>query len=247
VIRVSGDRTKDALKALTGSDAFKPRYATYKKIHDPVTKDVIDNGLVLYFPSPKSFTGEDSCEFQVHGGTAVVTALLKALGKVKGLRPSEPGEFSKRAFLNGKIDLTAAEGIADLIHAETEMQRKQALIHAEGHLSRVYQDWRHRIIHNMAHIEAYIDFSEDEHIEDNVLSEVYKNLIQLKHELQKHLSDGRMGERLREGVRVVIVGETNVGKSSLMNILTQRDVSIVTSIAGTTRDIIETSFEINGR
>jgi tRNA U34 5-carboxymethylaminomethyl modifying GTPase MnmE/TrmE len=152
VIRVSGEKTREVLKAIAGTDSIKPRYATLKHLRDPETKTIIDNGLVLYFKGPNSFSGEDSCEFQIHGGPAVVSALLKALGKVKGLRLSEPGEFSKRAFLNGKINLLEAEGIADLIHAETEMQRKQALIQADGHLSKLYQQWRTKLIRNIAHM-----------------------------------------------------------------------------------------------
>lgn len=243
---MSGENTKDALKSLTGSDSYKPRFATLKQIKDPATLDVIDNGLILFFNAPKSFTGEDSCEFQVHGGPAVVAALLSALSKVKGLRPAEPGEFTKRAFYNGKMDLTEVEGLADLIHAETEQQRRQALIQADGHLSKLYKKWRTRLIRCIAHIEAYIDFSEDENIEDDVLSTMQSELNQLHREIRQHLLDGRKGERLRDGVKMVILGETNVGKSSLMNLLIQRDISIVTNIEGTTRDLVESHYDING-
>lgn len=234
------------MKLLTGSDSFKPRYATLKPIRDPSTQALIDNGLILFFESPKSFTGEDSAEFQVHGGPAVVSALLNALSKVKGLRPAEAGEFTKRAFFNGKLDLTEVEGLADLIHAETEFQRRQALIQADGHLSRLYNKWRKQLLRNIAHIEAYIDFSEDENIEDNVLEVMLKSLTELKTEIQRHLIDGRKGERLRDGVKMVILGDTNVGKSSLMNLLVQRDISIVTDIEGTTRDVVESHFDIGG-
>lgn len=234
------------MKALTGSDDIKPRYATLKQIRDPVSKSLIDNGLVLFFSSPKSFTGEDSCEFQVHGGPAVVSAVLNALSKVKGLRPAEPGEFTKRAFFNGKMDLTEVEGLADLVHAETELQRKQALIQADGHLSKLYKKWRTQLIRCIAHIEAFIDFSEDENIEDGVLETMQRELLLLKHEIQEHLNEGRKGERLRDGVRMVILGDTNVGKSSLMNVLIQRDISIVTDVEGTTRDVIESSYDISG-
>lgn len=234
------------MKQLTGCDSFKPRYATLKQIRDPVTTRIIDNGLVLFFKSPKSFTGEDSCEFQVHGGPAVVSALLDALSKVSGLRPAEPGEFTKRAFFTGKMDLTEVEGLADLIHAETEFQRRQALIQADGHLSKLYMKWRRECVKMIAHVEAFIDFSEDENIEDGVLEDVREGLARLQIEIQQHLVDGRKGERLRDGVRMVILGETNVGKSSLMNILVQRDVSIVTDVEGTTRDVIESHYDING-
>lgn len=175
-----------------------------------------------------------------------MSALLKALSSVKGLRPAEPGEFTRRAFFNGKMDLTEVEGLADLIHAETEFQRRQALIQADGHLSKLYKKWRAQLIKSIAHVEAYIDFSEDDNIEDGVLEVMHGDLKTLENEIEQHLNDGRMGERLREGVRMVILGETNVGKSSLMNILVQRDVSIVTDIEGTTRDIIESHYDING-
>lgn len=246
MIRVSGENTKEALKAVTGSDSYRPRYATLKQIRDPKTQVLIDNGLIIYFEAPKSFTGEDSAEFQVHGGPAVVSALLNALSKVKGLRPAEPGEFTRRAFYNGKLDLTEVEGLADLIHAETEQQRRQALITADGHLSKLYNKWRRDLIRNIAHVEAYIDFAEDDNIEDGVLDVMVKSLCELKKEIARHLVDGRKGERLREGVKMVILGDTNVGKSSLMNLLVQRDVSIVTDIEGTTRDVIESHYDIGG-
>lgn len=246
VIRVSGDRTREALKALTGCDDFQPRYATLKKFVDPISNELIDKGLVLYFDGPKSFTGEDSCEFYIHGGPSVKTAMLSALSKVDGLRFAEPGEFSRRAFYNGKFDLTGAEAIADLIHAETEYQRKQALIQADGNLYRLYQKWRTQLIRNIAHFEAFIDFSEDENIEDFVLETVQKDLQMLVECIKNHLIDGRKGERLRNGVKMAILGATNVGKSSLMNVLCQRDVSIVTNVEGTTRDVIETHYDIGG-
>jgi tRNA modification GTPase len=246
VIRVSGEKTREIVKSLTGSDKLKARYASLKKIFDPSTKVLIDNGLVLFFESPRSFTGEDCCEFQVHGGNAVVTALLNALSKIEGCRPAEPGEFTKRAFYNGKMDLTEVEGLADLIHAETEFQRRQAITQADGHLSKLYGKWREKLIRNIAHIEAFIDFSEDENIEDNVLDNVQEQLVNLTIEIEKHLADGRKGERLRDGVKMAIIGDTNVGKSSLMNLLVRRDVSIVTNVEGTTRDIIETPYDIGG-
>ncbi|KAG5672136.1 hypothetical protein PVAND_002290 [Polypedilum vanderplanki] len=246
VIRVSGSKTKEALRALTGTDNYKPRYATLKQIKDPITKELIDNGICIYFEGQKSFTGEDSCEFQVHGGPSIVSALLRALGKIEGMRLSYAGEFAKRAFLNGKINLLEAEALADLIHAETDMQRKQALIQADGHLSKLYQKWRTKFIRNIAHVEAYVDFSEDDNIESDILISVKKELQELEEEIHSHLSDGRKGERLRDGVRLAIVGSPNVGKSSLMNLLVRRDISIVTDIEGTTRDVIESTFDLNG-
>lgn len=246
MIRVSGEKTKEVVKFLTGSETLTPRYASLKKIYDPTTKILIDNGLVIFFESPKSFTGEDCVEFQVHGGNAVVTALLNAISKIEGCRPAQPGEFTKRAFFNGKMDLTAVEGLADLIHAETEFQRRQAILQADGHLSKLYGRWRQSLVRIIAHIEAFIDFSEDENIEDDVLDGVQKQLEIVTKEIKEHLEDGRMGERLRDGVKMAIIGDTNVGKSSLMNLLVRRDVSIVTNIEGTTRDIIETPFDIGG-
>ncbi|CAO1441404.1 unnamed protein product [Diamesa tonsa] len=246
IIRISGSGTRNALKKIANTDVFKPRLATLKELKDPVTGDLIDKGLVIYFETPKSYTGEDLCELHVHGGISVVSGLLSALGKIKGLRPAEPGEFSRRAFYSGKLDLLEIEGIADLIHAESEFQRKQALIQANGHLSKLYNKWRVQIIKNTAHLEAYIDFSEDDNIEDGVVETVVKDLQKLEVEIRNHLNDGRRGERLRDGVRAVILGETNVGKSSLMNILCQNDVSIVTNQAGTTRDVIEKFYNIGG-
>lgn len=247
VIRVSGDKTRSVLRHMINSELPpKPRYAALKKIHHPTTKVLIDNGLVLFFESPKSFTGEDCAEFQIHGGIAVVSALLDALSHIEDCRPAEPGEFTKRAFFNGKLDLTEVEGLADLIHAETEQQRRQAIAQADGHLSRLYGKWRSQLVKSIAHIEAYIDFSEDENIEDDVVARVKGTLSSLTSEIVKHLDDGRKGERLRDGVKMAIIGDTNVGKSSLMNVLVRRDVSIVTSIEGTTRDIIETHFDIGG-
>jgi len=246
VIRVSGDKTREALKAITGTDVFNPRYATLKPLKHPLTSELIDRGLVLFFAAPRSFTGEDCAEFQVHGGLSVVSALLDALSNVKGLRPAEAGEFTRRAFYNGKMDLVAVEGLADLIHAETEFQRRQALIQADGHLSRLFQAWKVQLVKNVAHVEAYIDFSEDEAIEDGVLDVVQKNLVQLTSDIGQHLLDGRKGERLRDGVKMIILGGTNVGKSSLMNLLCRRDVSIVTNVEGTTRDVIESHYDIGG-
>lgn len=195
VIRVSGDDTKKCVEKLAGT-LPNPRFATLREIRDPNTNDIIDKGLVLWFPGkiflkfhlyeiiqsidhflgPRSFTGEDSSEFQVHGGPAVVSAMLNALSKISGCRPADPGEFTRRAFFNGKLDLTEVEGLADLIHAETEFQRKQAIIQAGGHLSKLYNNWRTRLIKNIAHVEAFIDFSEDENIEPDVLDKVMADL-----------------------------------------------------------------------
>ncbi|XP_053967733.1 tRNA modification GTPase GTPBP3, mitochondrial isoform X1 [Anastrepha ludens] len=247
VIRVSGPRTKHALQAVVGS-SYEPkaRYAYLKSLYHPETKEIIDKGLVLWFPGPASFTGEDSCEFQVHGSLAVIAATLDALGKVPGLRPASAGEFTKRAFYGGKLDLTEVEGLADLIHAETEAQRKQAMLQSVGALSRVYDNWRRRLIRCAAHLEAYIDFAEEENIEDDVVIQLNKELRRIISEIRKHLNDQRQGEMLRNGVRTAIIGAPNVGKSSFLNMMCQREVAIVTSIAGTTRDIIESTHNFGG-
>ncbi|XP_017083966.1 tRNA modification GTPase GTPBP3, mitochondrial [Drosophila eugracilis] len=248
VIRVSGPQTKKALRAIVANKEYEPkaRHAYLKSFYHPASNEMIDRGLLLWFPGPSSFTGEDSCEFQVHGSLAVIAAMLDALGKVDGLRPAEPGEFTKRAFFGGKLDLTEVEGLADLIHAETEAQRKQALLQSTGALARLYDNWRRRLIRCAAHLEAYIDFAEEEQIEGGIIVQLTKELKAVKREIQEHLSDQRQGELLRDGVRTVIIGAPNVGKSSLLNLLCQRSVSIVTDQAGTTRDIIETMHNFGG-
>lgn len=196
-------------------------------------------------PGPNSFTGEDSVEFQVHGGPAVLRAMMGALLKLK-FEPALPGEFTRRAFYNGKLDLTEVEGLADLIHAETEQQRKQALLQAAGSLSNLYKSWHSLLSRSLANIEAYIDFSEEENIESDVLEKCNADLKKLSKLIGEHLEDGRRGEILRNGVRTVIIGEPNVGKSSLLNILVQRNAAIVTPVAGTTRDIVELNANISG-
>jgi tRNA modification GTPase TrmE len=199
----------------------------------------------LIFTGPNSFTGEDSVEFQIHGGSAVITAIMTALSKLN-FRPAMPGEFTRRAFLNNKLDLTEIEGLADLIHAETELQRKQALLQAHGNLSILYNNWRANLLKCLAHIEAYIDFGEEDNIESNILEQCNIDLKNFTEKIEKHLSDGRKGEILRNGIKTVILGEPNVGKSSLLNCLVQRNAAIVTSIPGTTRDIVELTANISG-
>ncbi|KDR23956.1 tRNA modification GTPase GTPBP3, mitochondrial, partial [Zootermopsis nevadensis] len=233
VIRISGPNATEAIINIAKFKSLpQPRQALLRSLKDPVTNDTLDRGLVLWFPGPNSFTGEDSCELQIHGGPAVISAVLR--------------EFTKRAFHRGKLDLVEVEGLADLIHAETETQRKQAFLQMEGSLSHLYNSWRESLIKSVAHVEAFIDFSEDENIEDNVMDVVEDELKDLKNVIQSHLADGRCGERLRDGVRTVIVGEPNVGKSSLLNALCQRPAAIVTPIAGTTRDVVELHVNIGG-
>ncbi|CAK9822293.1 tRNA modification GTPase GTPBP3, mitochondrial [Anthophora retusa] len=245
VIRISGPKASMALKKMTRMSSLKPRIALLRKIHDPKTKEVLDKGLCLWFPGPNSFTGEDSAEFHVHGGPAVITSILSALAKLH-FQFAPPGEFTKRAFLNGKLDLTEAEGIGDLIDAETEKQRKQASIQASGCLHHLYDTWRVTLLNILATLEAYIDFSEEHNLESNVLESIRITVQKLSREIEQHLSDGRKGEILRTGIRVTILGEPNVGKSSLLNLLSQRDAAIVTPSPGTTRDIIELTTNICG-
>ncbi|XP_076235123.1 5-taurinomethyluridine-[tRNA] synthase subunit GTPB3, mitochondrial [Calliopsis andreniformis] len=245
VIRISGPEASIALKKMTKISDLKPRKALLRKIHDPKTWEILDKGLCLWFPGPNSFTGEDSVEFHVHGGPAVITSILNALSKLH-FQLASPGEFTKRAFLNGKLDLTEAEGIGDLIEAETEKQRKQASSQASGSLRRLYDSWRITLLNSLASLEAYIDFSEEHSLDTNILEDSKITLQKLCTEIQQHLYDGRKGEILRTGVRVAILGEPNVGKSSLLNLLSRKEAAIVTSSPGTTRDVIELTLNICG-
>lgn len=253
VVRVSGPGAGSALKALAGARGERalaqPRKAVRAVLEDPQNKtglsESIDDGLVIWFPSPNSFTGEDVCEFHVHGGPAVIAGVLEALAAVAGLRMAEPGEFTRRAFENGKMDLTAAEGLADLIEAETAAQRKQALRQLEGELARLYEDWRKRLLDALAHSEAEIDFS-DEDLPEGVAEKAREEINGLMQDIGKHLQDNRRGERLRDGFHIAIIGPPNAGKSSLLNQLARRDAAIVSETAGTTRDVIEVHLDLGG-
>uniref|UniRef100_A0A8C5QRF5 5-taurinomethyluridine-[tRNA] synthase subunit GTPB3, mitochondrial n=1 Tax=Leptobrachium leishanense TaxID=445787 RepID=A0A8C5QRF5_9ANUR len=247
VIRTSGPASLDALQLLTRRKQLpSPRKVTLTPIFCPKSEELLDRGLVVWFSGPHSFTGEDCCEYHVHGGPAVVRGVLQALGGIDTLRQAEPGEFTKRAFQNGKLDLTEVEGLGDLIHADTEVQRRQALRQMSGELGKLYQRWSNRLMTAVAHIEAYIDFSEDDNVEDDVLTAVDEEVQRLRKELEEHLSDSRRGERLRDGIHVVLAGATNAGKSSLLNVLCQRPAAIVSPIPGTTRDVVETTLNIGG-
>ena len=242
VMRVSGPASRALIETLTCRVCPCARQAVLRRLHHG--GQTIDRGLVLYFPAPASFTGEDMAEFQVHGGRAVVQSLSAAL-VAAGADPAAPGDFTKRAFLNGKLDLAQAEGIADLIDAETMHQQQQALAQAEGGLSRLYEAWRAYLLRNLAWLEALLDFP-DEDLPDNLWQKLQIEIRGLSQELDRHLSDARRGERLRTGIRIAILGAPNVGKSSLLNALAQRDVAIVSPQAGTTRDVVEVHLDLGG-
>jgi tRNA modification GTPase len=244
VMRLSGPGAQAALMRLAGV-LPPPRRAARRRFADPRTGEAIDDGLALFFPAPNSFTGEDVAELHIHGSRAVIAALIEALGALPGLRLAEPGEFTRRAFEHGKLDLTAAEGLADLVAAETAAQRRQALRQLEGALGRLYEDWRGRLLRALAHLEAAIDFPE-EGLPEGLSEEVRASAAALRVEISRHLADGHRGERMRDGVAVAIIGPPNVGKSSLMNALARRDVAITSAVAGTTRDVIEVALDLGG-
>jgi tRNA modification GTPase len=244
VMRLSGPEAGTALARLAGA-LPPPRRAARRRFADPRTGEAIDDGLALFFPAPHSFTGEDVAELHIHGSRAVIAALLDALAALPGLRLAEPGEFTRRAFEHGKLDLTAAEGLADLVAAETAAQRRQALRQLEGALGRLYEDWRERLLRALAHLEAAIDFPE-EGLPEDLSGTVRESAAALRAEIARHLADGHRGERLRDGVAVAIIGPPNAGKSSLMNALARRDVAITSAVAGTTRDVIEVALDLGG-
>ena len=245
VIRVSGENTANVVRKLTGSKLPSPRVATLKKFNKNGGKELIDEGVIIWFPAPYSYTGEDLAEFHVHGSRAVINAMHSSISKIKNCRLAEPGEFTKRAFQNGKINLLKAESIADLVSSETEIQRKQALQIMSGQSSYKFNSWRDKLLKILSHIEAKIDFP-DEHLPNNIIKEIQKTSHNILMEIQKTLKDDRVGERIREGFKIAIVGPTNSGKSSLLNYLSKRDVAIVSEIAGTTRDVIETHLNLDG-
>jgi tRNA modification GTPase len=244
VIRVSGPAAKTTLEVLARK-LPAPRQAQLALLVDPASGEPIDRALLLWLPGPGSYTGEDTAEFHLHGGPAVVSGALAALGRIAGCRLAEPGEFSRRAFENGKLDLTGAEGIADLIEAETAAQRRQALRQMGGDFARLTEEWAARLKRALAYLEAAIDFP-DEDLPDDLLAPVLTETVTLGAEIRRCLADGRRGEILRDGLSVALIGAPNSGKSSLLNALAGRDAAIVSAIAGTTRDVIEVHLDLAG-
>jgi len=245
VVRVSGKDTAEVVKKLIREELPSPRVATLKKFSKIDTNELIDEGVIIWFPGPNSYTGEDLAEFHVHGSRAVISALHSSISKIKNCRLAEPGEFTKIAFQNGKINLLKAESIADLVSSETEIQRKQAIKIMSGESSDQFNSWREKLLKILSHVEAKIDFP-DEDLPKDVLSEIQKTSDQVSSEIEKILDDQKVGERIREGFKIAIVGPINAGKSSLLNYLSKRDVAIVSEIAGTTRDVIETHLNLDG-
>ena len=245
VIRISGEDTHKVIKLMTGKSPPKPRVAVLRKINKINTSELIDEGIVLWFPGPDSYTGEDMAEIQVHGSKAVVDALHANISNIENCRLAEPGEFTRLAFQNGKINLLKAESVADLISSETEIQRQQAIKIMNGRSADKFNYLREKLLKILSHVEAKIDFP-DEDLPNNILNKIKKSSDEVLKNIENILDDQKVGERIREGFKIAILGPTNAGKSSLLNHLSNRDVAIVSEIAGTTRDVIETHLNIDG-
>ena len=246
IVRISGKDSLQVCKNLTKLKEIKSNEINFCKFYDPKTKNIIDpEALLLWFPAPNSYTGDNLAEFQVHGSNAVINALLRALSEQDNCRLAEPGEFTKIAFQNDKIDLLKAESIGDLIHAETELQREQAVKLVQGNASKYYEDLREKLIKSLSYIEAKIDFAEED-LPEKVLKEVQKSIKSVYKDIHKVIEDNKIGEKIRDGFRVSITGEVNVGKSSLLNLLSKREVAIVSEQEGTTRDVIEVYLNLDG-
>jgi tRNA modification GTPase len=245
VIRISGPNARFGLETLIRR-LPQPRRASLAKLRDPATGAVLDEGLALWFPGPRSETGEDMVELHLHGGRAVIAATLAALARLDGFRPAGPGEFTRRALENGRMDLTAVEGLADLIFAETEAQRRQAVRQLQGALGERVEDWRKRLIDSMAMVEARIDFSDEADVPEDLLAPALATAQALREEIRGALADDRRGERLRDGLTIAIAGPPNAGESSLLNRIARREAAIVSPYPGTTRDVIEVHLDLDG-
>jgi len=245
VVRVSGKDTSKVVKLITCEELPVPKVATLRKMNNINTNELIDEGLVIWFPGPQSYTGEDLAEFHVHGSKAVVSALQASISNIENCRLAQAGEFTKRAFQNGKINLLKAESIGDLISSETEIQRKQAIKIMSGKSSEKFTSWRERLLKILSYVEAKIDFP-DEDLPKEVLLQIKETSEKISSEIEKVLNDQKVGQIIREGFKIAIIGPTNVGKSSLLNYLSKRDVAIVSKTSGTTRDVIESHLNIGG-
>ena len=245
IIRLSGPDAIILAKSFSQNVDIKIKQINYCKLHNPKTNKLIDEGIVLCFAKPDSYTGDNLVEFHVHGSNAVINYFLKILSNLKNCRLAEPGEFTKIAFQNNKIDLLEAESIGDLVHAETELQREQAVKFIQGNASKYYDNLREKLIKSLSYIEAKIDFAEDD-LPEKVLKEVHKSIKDIHQDIKKILEDNKVGEKIRDGFKVSITGEVNAGKSSLLNLLSKREVAIVSEEEGTTRDVIETFLNIDG-
>jgi tRNA modification GTPase len=245
VVRISGINARLGLETF-GVKLPEPRRAARAQLIDPDSRETIDDALALWFQGPKSETGEDMVELHLHGGKAILARVFSVLGRIPGFRPAEAGEFTKRAVLNGKMDISHAEGLGDLVFAETETQRRQAMHQYQGALSKKVEGWRSKLIEAMALIEANLDFADEADVPENLLAPAARAASEMLAEIEVALADARRGERLREGFSVAIAGAPNAGKSTLLNALAQRDVAIVSDIPGTTRDVIEVALDLNG-
>ncbi len=245
VIRVSGPETKNVIEKLSQGRFPKPRVATLKKINKLNSKELIDEGIIIWFPGPNSYTGEDMAEFHLHGSRAVIMAVQASIEQIKGCRLAEPGEFTKLALKNNKINLLKAESVGDLIKSETEIQRKQAIKIMSGANISKFDNWREKLVKILSNIEAKIDFPEED-LPPEILKNLKIDAKKIESEIKKTLNDNKVGEIIREGFKIAIVGPSNAGKSSLLNYLSRREVAIVSEMAGTTRDVIETHLNIDG-